>query len=214
MSSTDAMYQEEEHYDDIPLTTGEYELSSEDNVQPVKSGWTWRRVAKMVAGYAVFASIATGVTSLWVLGYSHNQPAMMSIVDINGDAVFDTALIVNCVDDIDCGQDVNGFALGQCITHNDESHCICQNGRWTENLDEPCGYEQMSLTFVALISIFVGALGIDRCLLAGCSGGCPTCLGVLKGLTCGGCGIWALVDIILIMVGHLNTGVPLYWSHG
>jgi TM2 domain-containing membrane protein YozV len=44
-----------------------------------------------------------------------------------------------------------------------------------------------------IISIFLGGLGIDRFLLGDVG------LGVGKLLTGGGCGIWALVDIFLVM---------------
>jgi TM2 domain-containing membrane protein YozV len=44
-----------------------------------------------------------------------------------------------------------------------------------------------------IISILVGALGIDRFLIG------DTGLGIAKLLTCGGLGIWALVDWFLIM---------------
>ena len=44
-----------------------------------------------------------------------------------------------------------------------------------------------------IVSILVGALGIDRFLIG------DTGLGIGKLLTCGGLGIWALVDWFLIM---------------
>ncbi len=52
---------------------------------------------------------------------------------------------------------------------------------------------------VALIlSILLGGLGIDRFYL-GYIG-----LGVLKLLTGGGCGIWWLIDIIMLVTGSLG----------
>jgi len=56
-----------------------------------------------------------------------------------------------------------------------------------------------------LLSILVGSLGVDRFYL-GYVG-----LGVLKLITAGGCGIWWLVDLILIAMDKLPDaqGQPL-----
>jgi TM2 domain-containing membrane protein YozV len=48
-------------------------------------------------------------------------------------------------------------------------------------------------TMMLIISILVGALGIDRFLIG------DTGLGIGKLLTCGGFGIWTIVDWFLIM---------------
>jgi TM2 domain-containing membrane protein YozV len=56
-----------------------------------------------------------------------------------------------------------------------------------------------------LLSIFLGSLGVDR-FYTGYTG-----LGILKLITCGGVGIWWLVDVILIATGSYKDkeGNPL-----
>ena len=48
-------------------------------------------------------------------------------------------------------------------------------------------------TTVLIVSILAGYLGIDRFMIG------DTGLGIAKLLTCGGLGIWALIDLFLIM---------------
>lgn len=46
-----------------------------------------------------------------------------------------------------------------------------------------------------LLSLFLGTLGVDRFYLG------QTGLGIAKLLTCGGCGVWSLIDVIMILTG-------------
>jgi TM2 domain-containing membrane protein YozV len=48
--------------------------------------------------------------------------------------------------------------------------------------------EYKDTTTVLLFSIFLGSWGVDRFMLG------ETGLGILKLLTCGGCGIWTIID--------------------
>lgn len=56
-----------------------------------------------------------------------------------------------------------------------------------------------------LLALFLGGFGVHRFYLG------YTGTGVIQLLTCGGCGIWALVDTIMIAAGSLTdvNGLPL-----
>lgn len=59
-------------------------------------------------------------------------------------------------------------------------------------------YSEKDWLVTLLLSIFLGSLGIDRFYL-GYIG-----LGILKLLTLGGCGVWWLIDLILIVTNKMK----------
>jgi TM2 domain-containing membrane protein YozV len=64
---------------------------------------------------------------------------------------------------------------------------------------------EKSFVTALILSILLGGLGVDRFYLG------YTMMGVLKLVTLGGLGVWALIDIILIATGKLtdSSGLPL-----
>lgn len=69
----------------------------------------------------------------------------------------------------------------------------------------PGVFSDKDYTTALIISLFVGVLGIDRFYLG------QTGLGIAKLLTAGGCGIWAIIDFILIAMRKVKdaNGRPL-----
>jgi len=113
-----------------------------------------------------------------------------------------------------CGKEVSEEAVVcvACGVPPKRGKSFCQNcGAPTNSEAEmcvKCGAKLKGKDWLValLLSIFLGYLGIDRFYL-GYIG-----LGILKLLTGGGCGIWWLIDLILIATNKLedSNGNPLY----
>jgi TM2 domain-containing membrane protein YozV len=75
-------------------------------------------------------------------------------------------------------------------------------------IDDPVtGTPTVNGNHVLLAAVLGGSLGLDRFMLG------QTGLGVLKLLTCGGLGLWRLIDVVLIVTGNMKDaqGNSLRW---
>lgn len=79
------------------------------------------------------------------------------------------------------------------------------NPTWFPARDVPGLFSQKEWLTTVLLSFFLGGLGVDRFYLG------YTGLGLLKLFTCGGLGIWAIIDFILILLRKVpdSDGRPL-----
>jgi hypothetical protein len=78
-----------------------------------------------------------------------------------------------------------------------------ETGTWFPASEIPGLFSDRDWLVALLLSIFLGGLGVDRFYLGHIG------LGVVKLITFGGCGIWSLIDIILIAVGSLKDSEDL-----
>ena len=63
------------------------------------------------------------------------------------------------------------------------------------------GKKQVNWVLTLIMSVVFGSLGVDRFIMGHIG------LGILKLITFGGCGIWWLVDIILIATKYNFKGI-------
>src|SRR5947209_3073900 len=109
-----------------------------------------------------------------------------------------------------CGNKVTPQAIlcVECGSHPTRGKNFCQNCGAKTNVNAEmcvkCGarlaVEGKDWLTALLLCIFLGGLGIHR-FYTGSIG-----LGILQLVTLGGCGIWTLIDIILIATGSFRDG--------
>jgi len=61
--------------------------------------------------------------------------------------------------------------------------------------------KKVNWTLTLIMSILFGSLGVDRFIMG------QVGMGILKLITMGGCGIWWLIDVILIATKHEFSGI-------
>ena len=78
-------------------------------------------------------------------------------------------------------------------------------GKWFRATSVPGLYSTREWMVALLLSIFAGGLGVDRFYIGHIG------LGVAKLLTCGGLGVWHIIDIILISMNKMrdDQNLPL-----
>ncbi|MBP9193712.1 MAG: TM2 domain-containing protein [Saprospiraceae bacterium] len=82
----------------------------------------------------------------------------------------------------------------QTISKNDAT----KNQSSVEEMTSPAAGGGKSQLIALILVILVGGLGIHRFYLG------YTTIGIIQLLTAGGCGIWALIDLIRIITGDLK----------
>jgi TM2 domain-containing membrane protein YozV len=70
-----------------------------------------------------------------------------------------------------------------------------------EKKSEKRSVRKVNWTVTIIMSVLFGTLGVDRFIMG------QVGLGILKLLTGGGCGIWWIIDIILIAQKHKFEGI-------
>lgn len=99
--------------------------------------------------------------------------------------------------------DLQGMALTRQVTAN--SMVRTPQSSWFPLSGVPGVFSDKDWTTALILSVLLGGLGVDQFYLGNVG------LGLGKLFTLGGCGIWALVDIIRIATNSVNdsNGRPL-----
>jgi hypothetical protein len=95
-------------------------------------------------------------------------------------------------------QDLKAMARARHIKANAMVKRGDGTGSWFTVSEIPGVFSERDWLTTLIISFLVGWFGIDRFYLG------YTGLGILKLITFGGCGVWYIVDLVLIAMGNLD----------
>ena len=100
-----------------------------------------------------------------------------------------------------CGERLDGDDKNEVNTGKN----VKEQSQKTSGVVKEKNSEQKEWLVTLLLSFFLGVLGIHRFYTG------HTAIGVAQLLTLGGCGIWAFIDFIIILVGNFKDaqGRPL-----
>jgi TM2 domain-containing membrane protein YozV len=106
--------------------------------------------------------------------------------------------VTSCTSNSQCGEN------GVCSTSTSTCNCS-KTGYVTIDENRPCAHEQKKKLTAFLLSFLIGGVGADWFYLSA-GNAAYIVAGVLKLLTAGGFGIWALVDWIRIVTDAFLDG--------
>jgi len=78
---------------------------------------------------------------------------------------------------------------------------MAKRGKKVKDNRKSRGDKKVNWILTLIMSIIFGCLGVDRFIMGHVG------LGILKLVTFGGCGVWWLVDLILIATKHKFEGI-------
>ncbi len=78
---------------------------------------------------------------------------------------------------------------------------MAETKKSSKKQEEKTEKKEVNWTLTLIMSVIFGQLGVDRFIMGHVG------LGILKLITLGGCGIWWIIDLILVATKHEFDGI-------